>query len=81
MSLGKEYLIGKKVGFKLKDSTVYLGVFQYFDEHGFWISSPDLINQLRQDASWKRVLPRIEAGTPVCYIPITTLDYMLVPED
>lgn len=81
MSLGMEHLIGKKVAFKLRGSAVHFGVLRFFDDCGFWVSAPDLVEQLQRDEAWKEPLAKMETQSPVFYFPIGSLDYLIAPED
>ncbi len=81
MAIGKEYLIGKKVVFKIRGLDVYFGLFEHYDNEGFWISSPDLMDQLQHDPIGAKALAKVAAEKPVCYVPMASVDYLITSED
>jgi hypothetical protein len=81
MSVGKEYLIGRKVVFKIRGHEPYFGILQHYDSDGFWISSSDLMDDLNRDVKRGEALAKAAPEKPICYVPLTSVDYLIGSED
>jgi len=76
----KAHLRDKEVVFRFLNSAgVYAGVVKLVEADGFWIESPALIEQMRDDAAWKPEVQPIDA--PVFFVPTSSLMYLIVAQE
>ena len=76
----KTHLRDKAVVFRFVNSAgVYAGVVKLVETDGFWIESPALIEQMRNDAAWKAEVQQIDA--PVFFVPTSSLMYVIVAKE
>lgn len=79
-SMNKTHLLDKKVSFRLIGApSINIGVVQSIESDGFWIQSPQLINELQQDRSWGPAVAQIQI--PVLFVPTSSLVYLIAAKD
>jgi hypothetical protein len=78
--IDKGHLCNKPVVFRLRDhDAVYSGKVVSVESDGFWIESPGLIGQMKEDVAWNA-----QAGTipsPVIFVPIPSLVYLIAENE
>jgi len=72
----KAHLRDKQVVFRFVNSA---GVVKLVEADGFWIESPALIEQMRNDAAWKAEVQQIDA--PLFFVPTSSLMYLIVTKE
>ena len=77
----KDSLIEKKVAFKQRENRVHFGVIRGVESDGFWVSVPEMVQALRNDASWSKAMAKLETQHPIFFLPTTSLDYLIVAEE
>jgi len=78
--MDKGRLRNKPVVFRLHDQdAVYSGTVVSVEADGFWIESPSLIGQMKEDVAWNA-----QAGTipsPVIFVPTPSLVYLIAENE
>ena len=75
--INREQLVNKSVVFRLAETKhVYPGTVLAVEPDGFWIESPEMMNQLRGDMSWGFTVRELKQ--PLVFIPNSALMYMML---
>ena len=81
--IDKNHLRDKQVIFRLNaphgEKWLFSGTVKFVESDGFWIESPPLIGQLKEDSAWKAAVDGIQGA--VLFIPTSSLMYLIAAKE
>jgi hypothetical protein len=78
--IDKGRLNNKQVAFRIVGSDlVHIGVVKSVERDGFWIESPQFIEQMQADRFWGPTVAQI--GTPIFFVPTSSLMFVIAKQE
>ena len=78
--IDKGRLNDKQVAFRIVGSDlIHIGVVKSVENDGFWIDSPQFIEQMQADRYWGPTVAQI--GTPVFFVPTSSLMFLIATQE
>ncbi len=78
--IDKGRLNDKQVAFRILGSDlVHIGVVKSVENDGFWIESPQFIEQMQADRYWGPTVAQI--GSPIFFVPTSSLMFLIAKQE